>query len=81
MATEKPTTTIAPDLQPIVSPVEDPALKTVLSAPKGTYATGSFIDNEIPVCSHCGDKESSACSEGYSNEVCPMLKAKPRNIL
>ena len=79
MATEKPTT--VPDPQPTTSLVEDPALKTVLSAPKGIYATESFIDNEIPVCSHCGDKESNACSEGYSKEVCPMLIIKPKNIL
>ena len=59
----------------------DPALKTKLVEPLGSYATEFFNSVGIPVCSHCGDKESQACSEGYAPTICPMLIAKPKNTL
>ncbi len=76
--------TVAPEkVTEEVKPVKlaDPAPKTKLEPPKGTYNTEHFESLGITTCSHCGDKEGVSCSEGYSEEVCPMLKSKPKNTL
>lgn len=80
MPTKEPATLDQPEPK-VTAPIEDPKPKTVLGKPKGVYATAHFIDNEIPVCSHCGDKESNNCSEGYADDICPMLRVKPKNTL
>jgi hypothetical protein len=59
----------------------DSAPKTKLEPPKGSYNTDHFESIGITTCPHCGDKEGVSCSEGYSEEVCPMLKSKPKNTL